>query len=1642
MIISSVISVFLSWYSGRDTDKILPELDQCGAVPTELLSVMDWEELQNYVFTLNESWRNGFAVTVMSLGPFVHAVCVFLLVRTEIEAKLVGVLRGLGVRESVYWMGWLVPFTLSSFVNSMLAAIAASFIPVHVFQTVYFGGIFGSLFFLNLALTCASLFLAALCGENRKVIILMIIAMAGVLFVPWVLLNQSLYYLSVNDLQYQSTDGSPGLVWAHLNTTHYDTFYNYTNGYDEPSTAVITSCEVPILSEETGTLYKTVEERLDVAPEELFLGCHVRPGYTSNMWNPDRHKFGIVPLFMIPYFHFMTLFANFLGFTGMPDNAFGAREASMSPEDLAMASLPNLPNDAHPNGADLFPQGSTLRTHGYYDDDAMDQYFLRNGGEYSNYYGWSDPNGITIPYPNVCPSQDLPGFNFCDYMRCSYVKESKAFTGSPSVHDTFGYLFALSCIYVLMAAYWLQVFPAGNGAPRKCYFFLDPTYWMSSGSNQTFDGAVNGVSITNVSKSFGSVQAVKDLTLELKRGQVTALLGHNGAGKSTLTNILSCDMAASRGEVSIFGNTAKLDPFAVRCLVGICKQDDFLWSDLSAKEHLDIFAGLRGVHPDNHDGIVHKWLESVDLLIDQHKFSGTFSGGMKRRLSVALSTIGDRPFLIFDEPTTGMDPVSRRIVWQHLDDIKKNRVVLLTTHAMEEADLLADEVAIMKNGKLAANGSPLELKAGYGSAIQFSILVEKEDVTMTEQRIKNMFMNYLQCVSIIASDTGSIMVKIDKIQNEPNSQHEGVPISNLSEFVAWLESNESKVCEYGFSNSSLEEVFINITRDGDPVAEIDAGNELSASSAEIAIPVDIDAGIDIITSQPTMNIQSQVEAMLRLSIIRKWLGRKAIIEYACFGVMIVGTIVLGLGIPSLSQVGLFQVIPILALSFMLLSIIFPIYLDNTSGIYQFMVSHGLSLSSFTTAIGIYAFHIQLVFGFILLTLYFLTPLFRETQFCEQITYMEESCNNLFDALTETYNENCNEYSYQKQSCYPSGFGQVYRAEGQKTSQSDLRYARSPGGYGSICMIGFGFALLMPGAVFASSIVPGNYKFAMVVVGFVTLIACVSPIVYAVLSLDEVNRINDEKYYGDVLTNITDPLTECINLIDPEGLCSSNWTSLPQESHLNCIGIDLFSQSLELVSLLSLCAPKYASLLPQFGAFQMLVATLLDRIKIDGIIFDNDDHCSGDAQQVCKFPFAQRMYNQHSTFFFLGTVLLNIVGLCLFVLVWSPTSKRSNLKEHVEVESEEFARQEVIDEKAAVEDIIRPLLVTPDIDAVEAANVSNVTIDYKAKSESSSLPSVLMHKLRKVYPASGKNPQKIALNALDLHVTKGQVCALLGKNGSGKTTALKILATSHPASSGLALVDGYDVKFEKRQVFMVIGNCPQHDIIWPSLSVKEHLEFFARLKGIPRGDIQKSSRALARAVGLGTTDVYHRAAGVLSGGMRRRLSIAISLTGAPSVLLLDEPTTGLDPSTRNEIWNLISSFATEERAVIITTHQMIEADTLCNRIAIIADGKLRVVSTQQHLKDKYGVGYVLQLNLVQSSEEYIAKAMTFVKQHLHPEAVLDIKQAKTLHIHLPKDINLDKVFAALYSPERSTEGCINQFLLSQSSLEDVFIALGS
>ena len=194
-----------------------------------------------------------------------------------------------------------------------------------------------------------------------------------------------------------------------------------------------------------------------------------------------------------------------------------------------------------------------------------------------------------------------------------------------------------------------------NGAPRHLYFFLMPSYWLGSRKSSSSEND-SGIKVQDVRKRYGGTEALKGVSMDLETSEVTALLGHNGAGKTTLSHILSCEIAPSDGDVSVFGYSVKEDTDTVRRLVAVCKQDDFLYPNLSAYEHLELFAGIRGVPRDQLGETVEKWLESVDLAVVQDHYSSSFSGGMKRRLSLACATIGGRPVIVLDEPTTGKYP--------------------------------------------------------------------------------------------------------------------------------------------------------------------------------------------------------------------------------------------------------------------------------------------------------------------------------------------------------------------------------------------------------------------------------------------------------------------------------------------------------------------------------------------------------------------------------------------------------------------------------------------------------------------------------------------------------------------------------------------------------------------------------------------------------------------------------------------------------------------------------------------------------------------------------------------------------------------------------------------------------------------------
>ena len=208
----------------------------------------------------------------------------------------------------------------------------------------------------------------------------------------------------------------------------------------------------------------------------------------------------------------------------------------------------------------------------------------------------------------------------------------------------------------------------------------------------------------------------------------------------------------------------------------------------------------------------------------------------------------------------------------------------------------------------------------------------------------------------------------------------------------------------------------------------------------------------------------------------------------------------------------------------------------------------------------------------------------------------------------------------------------------------------------------------------------------------------------------------------------------------------------------------------------------------------------------------------------------------------------------------------------------------------------------------------------------------------------------AVDNLDLEIRRGELFSLLGVNGAGKTTAIKMLSGLTRPTAGDALVGGYSIVKEPERVKALIGVSPQETAVAPNLSVAENLELICGIHGFSREKTAAKVRELTREFDLDS--VLRRKAGKLSGGWQRRVSIAMALISEPQILFLDEPTLGLDVLARHDLWNAIRSLKGRV-TVILTTHYLEEAEALSDRIGIMKDGRLLAVGTARELKEKAG-----------------------------------------------------------------------------------------
>ncbi|WP_305732171.1 ABC transporter ATP-binding protein [Trichlorobacter ammonificans] len=229
------------------------------------------------------------------------------------------------------------------------------------------------------------------------------------------------------------------------------------------------------------------------------------------------------------------------------------------------------------------------------------------------------------------------------------------------------------------------------------------------------------LAVRNVSKCYGDVRALDSFALEVNRGEIFALLGPNGAGKTTLIRIMTTLMRPDSGEVLVNGLPIGRCGREIRRQIGVVPQENSLDRYLTARENLELHARLHALEPKRARKRIDEVLELFGLAARQHDFPDTFSGGMQRRLVVARALVHDPAVLFLDEPTTGLDPQSRRAVWEYIRSLAGDMTIFLTTHYLEEAEQLCERIAIMDHGRLIALGSSTELKARLSGGATYEI---------------------------------------------------------------------------------------------------------------------------------------------------------------------------------------------------------------------------------------------------------------------------------------------------------------------------------------------------------------------------------------------------------------------------------------------------------------------------------------------------------------------------------------------------------------------------------------------------------------------------------------------------------------------------------------------------------------------------------------------------------------------------------------------------------------------------------------------------------------------------------------------------------------------------------------------------------
>ncbi|KAF2460525.1 putative ABC transporter [Lineolata rhizophorae] len=1024
------------------------------------------------------------------------------------------------------------------------------------------------------------------------------------------------------------------------------------------------------------------------------------------------------------------------------------------------------------------------------------------------------------------------------------------------------------------------------------------------------------------------VRAVNDLSFSALRGEILVLLGANGSGKST-----TLDCVAGLNTVS--GGTIEVDGIGG---LGYCPQKNVLWDELTVFEHVKIFNSLKsmGTKASKHD--LKELISACDLELKIDAASKTLSGGQKRKLQLAVMFTGGSRVCCIDEVSSGLDPLSRRKIWDILIAQRGKRTLLFTTHFLDEADRLSDHITILSKGDLKAEGSAVELKHKFGGGyrvIIYNNLKTKlpEELDMYPKRMLYDHTEY----QLADSPTAAVFVKKLEGAGIMEYQVNGPTIEDVFLKLA-QEVNEN--VEEGQAQEGDEE----ISRKGDSP---DGFAPQSSSSAEKKVArSDDEAEEEFQTGRgTTLARQTWILFRKRITILRH------------------------------------NKLPYLA------ALLVPII---TAGLVTFFIRgfEGLSCSPESQASDPRTLSLQRLALFNELEMTVGPPDRVDVEQLARRLQVNTSAFNLVDSFDAFQSSIRNRYANvtpggfflgdtptmayvgNREIAYSaltqSVFDSVFSDTNIATQYQRFAVPFSPDTGDSLQMIlYFGLAMSAYPAFFA--LYPTTERLRKVRALHYSNGIRAAPLWIAYLCFDFVFvmvisavaigifiGVSDIWYYPGYLFLVfflyglaSILMVYIVSLFVISQLAAFAFAAGGQASLFGlymCIVTYVSPDAID--SSLTIAHFVFAVISPAANMMRSLLLTL------------NEFQILCRDRELASYPGAIKVYGGPILYLIVQAIVFGI-----FLIWWDSGSVPSFL---------DFTNRRR----------------TPDPESKHSDIDPAVTAEAQRVIDDPTDP------LRVLHVSKAFTKHTLAVDDITFGVPRGDVFALLGPNGAGKSTTISLIrgdlkpspvpAGSYPAGPDV-LVDDTSISRHRAAARAHLGVCPQFDAC-DTMTVAQHLAFYARARGVR--DPKRAAATLARAVGLAAQQ--KRPAAALSGGNRRKLSLAIALAGNPSVLVLDEPSSGMDAASKRVMWRTLrSARVSAGRALLITTHSMEEADALAHRAGIMA-GRMLALGSSEQLRDRHGDRvnvHVVRRDAPRTPPDEMARVRDWVERKV-PGAVIE------------------------------------------------------